>query len=85
MLLPVKVVPNSSRDAVVGWLGDSLKVKVAAAPEHGKANAAVCKLLAKTLGVSARQVSVVSGASTANKVLEISGVDEADARRLLPQ
>lgn len=36
--LSLKLVPGSSRDEVVGWLGDSLKVKVKAPPEKGRAN-----------------------------------------------
>ena len=51
VLIPVKVVPKSSRDRVVGELDGSLKVTVSAAPEKGAANRAVCKLIAKTLGV----------------------------------
>ncbi len=39
--LSLKVVPGSSRDEIVGWLGDSLKVKVKAPPEKGRANEAV--------------------------------------------
>lgn len=47
--LTVKVVPGSSRDQIVGWLGDALKVKVTAPPEKGRANAAVVAILADRL------------------------------------
>ena len=47
----MKVVPGSSRDQVVGWLGDASKIKVTAPPEKGKANEAVIELLAEPLGV----------------------------------
>lgn len=73
----VKVVPGASRDQVVGLLGDKLKVKVAAPPENGKANAAVCRLIAQTLGVAASAVRVVRGASQPNKCIEVRGVDAA--------
>jgi uncharacterized protein (TIGR00251 family) len=49
-LIRLKAVPGASRDAVVGLLGDRLKVRITAAPEGGKANSAICRLLAKTLG-----------------------------------
>lgn len=47
----VKVVPGSSRDQIVGWLGDALKIKVMALPENGHANEAVVAILADRLGV----------------------------------
>jgi hypothetical protein len=59
--ISLKVVPGSSRDEVVGWLGDSLKVKVEAPPEKGRANEAVVALLADRLGVDASSIAVVSG------------------------
>jgi len=75
-ILKVKVVPGSSRDAVVGMLGDALKVKVAAAPEGGKANQRVCGLLAEKLKVGAADVEVASGTTSAHKTLRISGLDQ---------
>lgn len=77
MLLPVKVVPGSRREEIVGWLGERLKVKVAAPPEDGKANEALCRAIASALGFSARGVSVVSGHSRAEKVVRIEGATPA--------
>ena len=59
--LSLKVVPGSSRDEIVGWLGDSLKVKVKAPPEKGRANEAVVTLLAERLGFGTSSITVVSG------------------------
>jgi len=70
----VKVVPGASRDRIAGLLGDALKVQVSAAPERGKANAAVEALLAKALGVDARAVTVVSGLTSPRKVVRVEGV-----------
>ncbi len=74
--LRVKVVPGSSRDEIVGWLGDALKIKVMAPPEKGKANDAVVKLLAAALGIATDDVIVVSGHSSPAKVVAVSGMDE---------
>ncbi len=78
--LKVKVVPNASRDQVVGMLGDAVKIKVAAPPESGKANKAVCQLVARSLGLAGREVAVVAGAGQPNKTLAITGLS-ADAIR----
>ena len=70
----VKVVPGAARDRVVGLLGDQLKVQVAAPPEQGKANARLCAVLAAALAVPTRSVAVVSGASSARKVVVVQGL-----------
>ncbi len=76
--LAVKVVPRSSRDAIAGWLGVALKVRVAAPPERGRANKAVERLLAKTLGLRPEQVRVVRGMTSERKIVEIAGLSEAE-------
>ena len=67
---------------VAGWLGDALKVRVAAPPERGRANEAVVALLAATLGVPARTISVVSGHGGRDKLVELTGIapDETERR-----
>ena len=72
--ITVKVVPNASRDRIVGPLGDALKIQVAAPPERGRANAAVERLLAKALGVKQKDVSVARGMSNPRKVVLVAGV-----------
>jgi uncharacterized protein (TIGR00251 family) len=79
----VKVVPGASRDRIAGVLGDALKVQVAAPPEGGKANAALCELLAQALGVNARDVQVVAGAASPRKTVVVRGVAADDVRRRL--
>jgi|GEM_PF-329538 len=70
-LVRVKAVPGASRDEIAGVLGDRLKVRVSAPPEGGKANKAICKLIAKKLGAAPRKVAVTSGASGAAKTVAI--------------
>jgi uncharacterized protein len=75
VLLRVKVVPGASRSKIAGLLGDRVKIAVAAAPEAGKANEALCELLAKTLSLPRRNVTVVHGHTQPRKTLLIQGVD----------
>ena len=79
--LSLKVVPGSSRDEVVGWLGDSLKVKVKAPPEKGRANDAVVALLADRLGIDAASIAVVSGHGSPAKVVAVDGMDDEAIRQ----
>ena len=81
--ISVKAVPGASRDQIVGLLGGRLKIKVAAAPEAGKANAAICAVVAAALGIKARQVQVVAGHGSAEKVLEVLGMEAAEVSRRL--
>ena len=62
MDLRVKVIPKSSKTELAGYLPDGTwRIKIAAAPEKGKANRALCEFLAKHLGVSKSKVRIVSG------------------------
>ena len=83
MKLAIKVVPGSSRDRIAGWVGDELKVRVTAPPERGKANAAVERLLASALGIPRGSARVVSGMTSARKVVEIADLSQAEVARRL--
>ena len=73
--LRLRVVPGAPRDGVVGRYGDGWKVRVAAAPERGRANRAVVALLARTLHVPEGHVTVVSGHGSRDKIVELAGID----------
>lgn len=79
----VKVVPGARRDELVGPLGDRLKIRTSAPPEDGKANKAVCALVAAVAGVKARNVEVSSGRTSAEKTLLVRGITAADLRAAL--
>jgi uncharacterized protein len=73
LTLNLKVIPKSSKNEIVGLLDDgSLKVKIAAAPEKGKANAAICAFLAKEFGVAKKNVEILRGETSALKQVLIS-------------
>jgi uncharacterized protein (TIGR00251 family) len=82
--LSLKAVPGSSRDEVVGWLGDSLKVKVKAPPEKSRANEAVVALLADRLGIDQTSIAVVSGHGSPAKVVAVEGMDDEAIRQEFP-
>ncbi|HEY5137880.1 MAG TPA: DUF167 domain-containing protein [Methylococcales bacterium] len=79
----VKVVPGSSRTALCGLLDGMLKVKVAAAPEKGKANKCLTDFLAKQLGIKKNDVTVCSGQTSPIKQIQIHGVSITDVDKLL--
>jgi hypothetical protein len=75
VLISLHVQPGAADSGIVGLHGDALKVKVAAAPERGRANAAVARLLAGELGVRPSDVEVVSGHSSRRKRVRVRGAD----------
>ena len=85
VILRVHVQPGAGRSAATGRYGDALKVRVAAAPEGGRANQATASLVASLLGVSDRQVELVSGQSSRSKRLRVEGVHLSELRRLLTE
>jgi uncharacterized protein (TIGR00251 family) len=76
--LRLRVVPGAGRSGVVGRHGDAWKVRVTAAPERGKANDAVLRLLSDTLAVPRRDLSIVAGATRREKIVELSGLTPAE-------
>ena len=82
-VLAVKVVPGCSRDRVAGVLGETLKVATSAAPEKGKANAAVARILAKALSLDRRDVRLCAGRTHPRKEFLLSGLSADEVRRRL--
>ena len=82
--LRIRLTPRGGRDAVTGVRADGvLLVRVSAPPVDGKANAALCRLLAKALGVAPSRVTVVRGHGSRDKVVRVDGLDAADAHERL--
>jgi uncharacterized protein (TIGR00251 family) len=74
MTLRVKVVPRSAKSEIAGQMADgTLKVKIAAPPEKGKANEAQTALLAGHFGVARGAVTIVGGHTTTLKLVRIEG------------
>jgi hypothetical protein len=75
-VLPIRVTPRSAKPGIGGWRAgadgrEELEVRVAEAPADGAANEAVIKLLAKALGISRSELSIISGAASRHKRVAI--------------
>lgn len=73
LTLTLHVQPGAKRSEVAGLHGEALKIRLAAPPIEGRANAALCKFIAEIFGVTQRQVELKQGAQSRHKVLAISG------------
>jgi uncharacterized protein (TIGR00251 family) len=81
--LRLRISPGARSNTIVGRYGDGWKVRVTAAPEDGKANEAVLRLLAECLDLPSERLTLVSGRSGRDKIVRLTGIDEAEARRRL--
>lgn len=77
------ITPRASADHIAGWTGDELRVRVTAPPVDGRANAALVRLLAATLGIAPSRVRVVAGATSRRKLVEVEGLSLAEVRARL--
>lgn len=83
--LDLKTIPNAPRNALAGWLGEALKVKVHAPALDGRANDALLEFLAQKLGLPRRAVTLVRGDKSRHKVVRVEGLTLAEAKvRLRP-
>lgn len=69
--LNVRVIPNASRDEIADKNDGVLKIKLRAVPEGGRANKALCEFLAREHGLRTRDVRIISGEKSRNKIVEI--------------
>jgi len=69
--IELKVIPGASKNEFAGIRDKRLCVRIAAAPEDGKANACLCEFLAKALGCAKRDVVVVKGEKSRLKTVEV--------------
>lgn len=74
VLLPVQAQPRARKNFLSGWHADRLKVCVTQAPEKGKANQALQKLLAKSLGLKRSQIHLKSGETSTQKTFCIQDI-----------
>ncbi len=85
MTLRLRVQPRSGREGLAGERDGALLVRVKAPPAEGQANAAVIRLLARTLKVPASRLSLLQGQSGRQKLVRIEGLARADLLARLQQ
>jgi uncharacterized protein (TIGR00251 family) len=81
--IPVRLQPRAGADEVVGERDGVFVVRVTAPPLQGRANEALCRLIAKRARVGVRSVSIVRGAGSREKVVRVDGLSAAELRRAL--
>lgn len=74
LILKIKVEPRSSRSGIVGQYGDAIKVKLTSPPVDGKANTELIEVLAKEYGISKKDVEIISGFNSKNKLVRLKVV-----------
>ena len=81
--LSVRLQPRARRDEVVGERAGAVVIRVTAPPVDGKANEALCRLIARAAGVPPSRVSVVRGHTSRDKVVRVDGVSPSALRAAL--
>ncbi|MGE4446967.1 hypothetical protein EV678_2529 [Azospira oryzae] len=84
LLLTLHIQPGAKKTEVCGLHGDALKIRLAAPPVDGKANAALLAFVADRLGLSKSAVSLKSGQTSRRKVVEVAEPPADAVQRLLP-
>ena len=79
----VRVQPRARRNAVVGQIGDALKIALTAPPIEGRANEACIEFLAEFLKVPRSSVTIAAGETSRTKVIRVAGISAAELQRRL--
>lgn len=77
-IIKIKAEPRSSRAGIVGHYGDALKVKLTSPPVEGRANEELVEVLSKGFGIRKKDIEIISGQSSKNKLVRITGVNGID-------
>ena len=81
--LRLRVSPGAGRAQIIGRHGDAWKIRVTAAPENGRANEAVLRLLADALALPRDALALISGHGGRDKIVELTGLGPALVERRL--
>jgi uncharacterized protein len=81
----VRVQPRASKGGVAGELDGALKIRLAAPPVEGRANEELIRLLAELFDAPRRRIAILSGQTSKNKVVSVSGISVDEASRVLAE
>lgn len=84
MTLKVKVTPNASKNQIIGWEGDLLRVRIKGIPEKGRVNEELIDFLADTLEIAKSDIEIESGHTSRLKRLKIEGLSQQQFNAKLP-
>lgn len=76
MLISIKVIPKAHKSEIAGWEGEELKIRLKAAPEKGEANVELIAFLSKAFSIPKSNITLISGATSRHKRVEIHGLTE---------
>ena len=82
-VLNLRIVPRAAKNAIQGEHGDALKIRLCAPPVEGAANAALVEFLSDAFSLPRAQVQLLSGATSRNKRVLLSGCSTAVVRSIL--
>jgi uncharacterized protein len=82
-VLAVRIHPRAKRNAIIGSLGDALKISVTAPPVEGRANQACIEFLADLLEVPRSSITIAAGQTSRNKVIRVTGITAAELQSRL--
>jgi len=81
----VRVQPRATKSGVAGELDGVLKIRLAAPPVEGQANEELVRLLAELFDAPRRRIAILSGQTSKNKVVSVSGISVDEASRILAE
>lgn len=76
IIIQVKVTPNASKNQIIGFEEDVLRVRIRGVPEKGKVNEELIAFFAKTLGIAKSRIEILSGRASRLKRIKIQGISE---------
>jgi len=82
LVINIKVEPRSSHPGIAGPYGEGLKVKLTSPPVEGRANEELIEILAKEFKISKKDVEIISGKKSKNKIVRLLGVKSREELKI---